>query len=134
MVTGHPLATVIAEKTVTVLQRGTQSTRWRDFVDVRSLARRYAFTAGELRAAGEAVADHRGVELGSLEGVTKGYGAVGQVKWAAWVTKFGMEGSTRTDLDDQVADVVAFIGPVYSGAVSDNATWDPIAYTWVEEE
>jgi hypothetical protein len=31
---GHPLPTVVAEKTVTVLQRGTTSTRWRDFVDV----------------------------------------------------------------------------------------------------
>ncbi|MFC4615366.1 nucleotidyl transferase AbiEii/AbiGii toxin family protein [Cellulomonas algicola] len=35
----HPLPTVVAEKTVTILQRGVTSTRWRDLMDVVSLAR-----------------------------------------------------------------------------------------------
>lgn len=37
---GHPLVTVIAEKTVTMLQRGTTSTRWRDLLDVAALSDR----------------------------------------------------------------------------------------------
>lgn len=131
-VTGHPLPTVIAEKTVTVLQRGTQSTRWRDLVDVRSLAQRYRFTAGDLRAAGRAVATHRGVELGSLADVTVGYGAVGQRRWVAWLKKYGVESSTLPDLDDQVADITRFIDPVYTGAVPDRSEWDPATSTWVE--
>lgn len=130
-IAGHPLPTVIAEKTVTMLQRGTQSTRWRDLVDVRSLARRYEFFAADLWAAGQAVAAHRGVELGSVEQVTAGYGDVGQDKWTAWVKKFGLAGVTQARLDDQVADVSRFIDPVYTGADATPWRWDPIAFTWV---
>jgi len=131
-VSGHPLPTVIAEKTVTVLQRGTQSTRWRDYVDIRSLARRYTFTAGELLASGTATAAHRSVELGPLAAVTRAYGAIGQAKWSAWVAKNGMQDSAQANLDDQIADIVAFIDPVYTGAVTADATWNPNAYAWTE--
>jgi hypothetical protein len=55
-IAGHPMETVIAEKSITILQRGTTSTRWRDFVDIRHLARTYPFLAGTLRIAVEAVA------------------------------------------------------------------------------
>ncbi|HEY0217389.1 MAG TPA: nucleotidyl transferase AbiEii/AbiGii toxin family protein [Cellulomonas sp.] len=129
---GHPLPTVIAEKTVTVLQRGTQSTRWRDYVDVRELAQRYSFTAVELRAAGESVAIHRGVDLGPLAAVTAGYGRVGQARWAAWVARQGLAASTRADLEDQVADVVALIDPIYTGAVAPGSIWDPSRGRWDE--
>ncbi|MDQ1535673.1 MAG: hypothetical protein QOE58_66 [Actinomycetota bacterium] len=81
---GHPLPTVVAEKTVTVLPRGTTSTRWRDFVDVRSLARMYPFVASDLATAAAAVAAHRLVTLGPLAAVTTGYGDIAQPKWAAW--------------------------------------------------
>lgn len=47
----HPLPTVIAEKTVTVLERGITSTRWRDYMDVLALARSHTFRAGDLAAA-----------------------------------------------------------------------------------
>lgn len=131
-VLGHPLPTVIAEKTVTVLQRGTQSTRWCDYVDVRSPARRHTFTAGESLAAGTATTAHRGVELGPLASVTRAYGAVGQAKWSARVAKNGRQDSAQANLDDQIADVVAFIDPVYTGAVTADATQDPDAYAWTE--
>lgn len=36
--TGHPPKTVIAEKAVTVLQRGATSARWRDYMDIRFLS------------------------------------------------------------------------------------------------
>jgi len=45
-IAGHPMETIIAEKSVTILQRGTTSTRWRDFVDIRHLARTYPSLAG----------------------------------------------------------------------------------------
>ncbi|MCY7288095.1 MAG: nucleotidyl transferase AbiEii/AbiGii toxin family protein [Cryobacterium sp.] len=56
LIAGHPMETVIAEKSVTILQRGTTSTRWRDFVDIRHLARNYPFHAGTLRTAVEPLA------------------------------------------------------------------------------
>jgi hypothetical protein len=62
----HPLAMVVAEKTVTNLQRGTTSTRWRDLVDIGSLARTQPFLAGDLAAAATAVSAHREVALGPI--------------------------------------------------------------------
>jgi len=129
-ISGHPLPTVIAEKTVTMLQRGTQSTRWRDLVDVRSLARRYEFLAADLWAAGVAVAEHRGVVIGPVAHVTAGYGAVGQQKWAAWVRKLDLGGTTQSLLDDQVADIARFIDPVYTRSATAASRWDPAAYAW----
>jgi predicted nucleotidyltransferase component of viral defense system len=38
---GYRIELVLAEKIVTALQRGTANTRWRDFVDIASLARRH---------------------------------------------------------------------------------------------
>lgn len=63
---GHPLVTVIAEKTITKLQRGTTSTRWRDLRDVAVLSDRFEFEAADIRQASERVAGHRTVELGPL--------------------------------------------------------------------
>jgi hypothetical protein len=43
-----------------------------------------------------------------------------------------MQDSAQANLDDQIADIVAFIDPVYTGAVTADATWDPNAYAWTE--
>lgn len=34
--------------------------------------------------------------------------------------------------DDQLADVIAFVDPLYSGAVGRQAVWNPDRYTWTE--
>ena len=65
---GYPLATVLAEKVVTMVDRGTASDRERDFADVVLLARRHAVDAGELRAALRATAAYRGSTLWPLAG------------------------------------------------------------------
>jgi len=127
---GHPLPTVVAEKTVTVLQRGTTGTRWRDFVDVRALARTYPFSASELATAAAAVAAHRQVQLAPLAAVTQGYGVIAQTKWASWVRRNDLGGSVEARFDDQLADVIAFIDPVYAGQVNHAAVWDPDRYAW----
>jgi hypothetical protein len=56
----YALETVIAEKAVTILQRGATSTRWRDYTDLRSLSRSRSFDATTLRQAIEEVAKYRG--------------------------------------------------------------------------
>lgn len=129
-VAGHPLPTVVAEKAVTVLQRGTTSTRWRDFLDLRSLARTHHFLAGELRSASAAVAQHRGVALGPLADQTVGYAEVAQVKWAAWLRKNRLEDAAEASFAAQLADVLAFVDPVFARTVDDSAEWDPDAYRW----
>ncbi|UUI71342.1 nucleotidyl transferase AbiEii/AbiGii toxin family protein [Cellulomonas xiejunii] len=129
-VLGHPLPTVVAEKTVTVLQRGTTSTRWRDYVDVRGLSRTYPFLAGDLRSAAQAVADHRQVELGPLAAVTAGYGDVAQPKWSAWLRTNDMTDLAEPVLNDQLAAITAFVDPVYDGTVNHAAAWNPTTGMW----
>ena len=127
---GHPMVTVVAEKAVTVLQRGTTSTRWRDFMDLANLARTYPFTAGDVRAAAMATAAHRQVELRALASVTAGYGDVAQPKWSAWRRKNDLGDLCAALFGDQLADVITFIDPVFTGDLPDTATWDPLTYTW----
>lgn len=93
---GHPLETVIAEKTVTMLQRGTTSTRWRDLMDVATLARHSAFKATAIRTA-----SHRGAELSPLRELMAGYGVMGQPRWAAGRVKNRFEDTAPTAKADQ---------------------------------
>lgn len=59
---GYAPETTIAEKGVTILERGITSTRWRGYVDIVQLARQGIDTDEVLRSA-RAVARHRGIAL-----------------------------------------------------------------------
>jgi hypothetical protein len=48
-----------AEKLVTTIARGTASTRWRDFVDLYSLAGRHSINSASLRSSLELINDRR---------------------------------------------------------------------------
>lgn len=58
----YPLATVLAEKLETILQRGTGNTRGRDFYDIYILTKLYGETVTEeqLKSAFRATAEKRG--------------------------------------------------------------------------
>jgi hypothetical protein len=112
-VTGYRPETVIAEKGVTILERGTTSTRWRDYIDIVQLPARYGIDAAELRRAAESVASYRGVDLGGIAPAVAGYGEIGQDKWAAWRRKEGLEGISEEKLDNQMALVAAVLDPVF---------------------
>lgn len=129
-IAGHPMETVIAEKSVTILQRGTTSARWRDFVDIRHLARTYPFLAGTLRIAVEAVAQHRQATLRPLAAVTDGYDVIAQNKWRAWRRKNKLDTDCHEDFANQLADVLEFVDPIFTRLVPDESTWDPNAYRW----
>lgn len=60
---GYAPETIIAEKGVTILERGIASTRWRDYVDIVRLANTQQVDPNELRRSAEAVAQHRDVDL-----------------------------------------------------------------------
>lgn len=111
---GYAPETVIAEKAVTILERGIASTRWRDYVDIVQLAAAANPDGDTLARAAEAVARYRGVELQPIAGVVSGYGAVSQAKWAAWRRKEGLEGVCEERLDDQMAKVAKIVDPVFS--------------------
>lgn len=127
---GHPLVTVIAEKTVTMLQRGTTSTRWRDLLDVAVMSDRFEFGAADVREAVSQVAAHRGVELRPLRALMEGYGTIGQARWAAWRQKLKVEDLCEPDLDEQVVRVLSFIEPVFDGSAEGHHRWSPDARSW----
>ncbi len=115
---GYAPETVIAEKGVTILERGIASTRWRDYVDIVRLADTQELDPHELRRSAEAVANYRGVGLQPIGEVVDGYGAVGQAKWAAWRRKEGVEGISEADLDEQMARVASVLDPVFENGLS----------------
>jgi len=109
---GYAPETTIAEKGVTILERGITSTRWRDYVDIVQLARA-GIDSDELLRSARAVAVHRGVNLEPVAPRLAGYGAAAQAKWAAWRRKEHLESACEQNLDDQITLVVAHLDPVF---------------------
>lgn len=60
---GYAPETIVAEKGVTILERGITSTRWRDYVDITRLAQEHPLARGLLVEASQAVARYRQVTL-----------------------------------------------------------------------
>lgn len=110
---GYAPETTIAEKGVTILERGITSTRWRDYVDIVQLASQGIDTDELLRAA-RAVARYRGVNLEPIAPYVAGYGQVGQAKWAAWRRKERLEAICEADLDQQMVLVASYLDPVFN--------------------
>lgn len=110
---GYAPETTIAEKGMTILERGITSTRWRDYVDIVQLARQ-GINADELLRSARAVARHRGVTLEPVAPHVVGYGQIGQAKWAAWRRKERLEAVCEADLDKQLALVASYLDPVFS--------------------
>lgn len=115
---GYAAETIIAEKSVTILERGITSTRWRDYVDIVQLCRQ-GFDPQELRRSAEAVARYRGVKLEAVGPHLEGYGTIGQPRWAAWRRKEGLEAVCESLLDDQMSLIAHFIDPIFSVAPRD---------------
>jgi hypothetical protein len=53
---GYAPETTVAEKGVTILERGTTSTRWRDYIDIVRLASEHGIDNGVLLESARAVA------------------------------------------------------------------------------
>lgn len=114
---GYAPESTVAEKGVTILERGISSTRWRDFVDIVTL-HHAGLDADKLLAAVRAVADYRNVTLTPIGPAVAGYGEVGQAKWAAWRKKERLESVCEENLDDQMVRVAAILDPVFGTATS----------------
>ncbi|TQO19594.1 putative nucleotidyltransferase component of viral defense system [Rhodoglobus vestalii] len=128
---GYALETVIAEKAVTILQRGVTSTRWRDYMDLRSLSRSRSFEATILLKATEEVAKYRGVILSAPSVSLSGHDEIAQQKWAAWRTKSDVEDITLAVLKDQLTEVSTFLDPIFLNTVDSAAAWHPTSQAWI---
>ena len=116
------------EKTVT-MQRGEANTRWRDFANVIAISRHHIFASGGVRAAMNALADDRKIELSPVAATLAGMPVVAQPKWGRWR-------GDQANADDlpacftEVVDVVAhFIDPLIQG-VGRERTWEQTTGTW----
>ena len=110
---GYAPETTLAEKGVTILERGITSTRWRDYVDIVQLARQGVDPDALLRSA-HAVARHRGVTLEPIGPHVADYGRVGQAKWAAWRRKEQLQAVSEEKLDDQIALIASLLDPIFA--------------------
>ncbi len=110
---GYAKETAVAEKGVTILERGITSTRWRDYVDIVQLCEG-GYDAGELLRSARAVARYRQVTLEPVSTHLQGYGALAQPKWAAWRRKQQLEEVCEAELDDQFARVAEILDPVFA--------------------
>ncbi len=128
---GYPLATVLAEKIVTMIERGAATTRERDFADVVVLSRRYEIAASELLAAVNATADHRQIALRPLAALLAGLGDERQQAWSTFIAGAGLEGLVPSGFPDAINLVAAFIDPLLGGSV-ESGHWDPLSGGWVK--
>lgn len=129
---GYPMEMVLAEKIVTVLQRGQASTRWRDFGDIYQLTGRYVFVAQEIQQALQAVADYRRVEISGLDDALEGYAEIGQHRWARWRTKLQLADTLPADFGDTLASLLSFANPILMGSTVGSASWNPARRAWID--
>jgi len=129
---GYPLATVLAEKVVTMVERGVATTRERDFADVVLLSRRHPVDAAELLAALRATAAHRGSTLRPLGGWLARLGALRQASWSAYIDRSGLAEVLPIDYEAAIAAVSFFVDPLLDGSTT-AGSWDPIQKHWSKE-
>ncbi len=128
-VVAYPIETVLAEKIVTMIDRGDATRRERDFADVVLLTRRPAITAGPLAAAIAATASHRDSELRPLREVLVSLGALRQGEWGRFVRRHDLGPDLPGTYEEAIVTVAEFADPVVTGAVT-SGRWDPVRRTW----
>ncbi|MCR9248759.1 MAG: nucleotidyl transferase AbiEii/AbiGii toxin family protein [bacterium] len=128
-VTGYPVTMVLSEKIVTAVQRGSANSRWRDFADIASLARRHPIDGAELRRAIRTVAEYRQVTLQPLRQVLAGFAELAQPKWATWRRRLGLDALVPESFADLLEEVIAFADPSLAADTVD-AKWNPADARW----
>ncbi|GAA1224190.1 nucleotidyl transferase AbiEii/AbiGii toxin family protein [Rhodoglobus aureus] len=126
---GYPIVMIVAEKVVTMIQRGDANTRWRDFADVIAIANRHSIDETELREAMIVVASHRRATLETLIPALEGMPAIAQVKWSLWRTHQEQRDSIPELFSDALIRVAAFIDPVIDGLTL-GRNWHPSVARW----
>lgn len=127
---GYPLETVLAEKIVTIIERGDTTTRERDFADVYVLTRSRQVAAGDLLAALRATAGHRGIELRSLRAVLVLLGAARQQDWTRFIRRSGLEPAVPTSYEAAINAIADFADPLLTGKIT-AGVWHPHSGRWV---
>lgn len=128
-VIAYPIETVLAEKIVTMIDRGDTTTRERDFADVALLISEHEVDAASLRAAIEATAAHRQSTLRPLAEVLVALPTMRQADWPRFVSQHGLAAYLPATYQELIEVVARFADPILIGAVS-KGRWLPSAGTW----
>lgn len=126
---GYPLVTVLAEKIVTMIDRGDATTRDRDFADVYVLTGRHEVDAEQLAAAIRATGTHRGSDLRPLRSVLVDLATARQPDWARFLARSGLDDAAPATLAEAVGAIAEFADPIIAGDVG-GGVWDPAARRW----
>ncbi|MFP5486850.1 MAG: nucleotidyl transferase AbiEii/AbiGii toxin family protein, partial [Acidimicrobiia bacterium] len=111
---GYPIATVLAEKIVTLIERGDTNTRERDVADIVVLARRHRPSDDELLAAIAATAAHRNVELRPIAEAVIALGELRQRSWAVFLERAGLDGRVPERYQIALEEVAALVDPLFT--------------------
>jgi hypothetical protein len=128
-VVGYPLETVLAEKVVTMIDRGDATTRERDFADVYLLTGRHVIDASTFAAAVHATGTHRGSDLRPLRTVLVTLASSRQPDWERFVRRSGLAEALPTNYAEAISVVAAFADPILTNDVS-LGEWNPATRTW----
>lgn len=128
-IVAYPMETVLAEKIVTMIDRGDATTRERDFADVVLLTRAHEVDASSLVAAIRATATHRRSQLRPVSEVLRTLARIRQPDWERFVGRSGLAAQLPKTYDEAIAAVARFADPVLSGSVT-AGRWNPVARRW----
>lgn len=128
---GYPLAMVVAEKVVTMIQRGEANTRWRDFADVVALAARHPMREVDLRSSLDVVAAHRQAVLEPLGPALINMPVLAQPKWATWRNNQEHREVIPELFQNALNQASALIDPLIGADVLER-TLEPSAGLWLE--
>lgn len=115
-VIGYSRELVLAEKIVTAIQRGTANTRWRDFVDIATLATQ-PVDDQVLQSSIAQVAAYRQAQLRPLAETLAGFAELAQVRWEAWRRKQRLDDAPQS-FDEVLNRVIDFADPQITAAQS----------------
>lgn len=117
-VLGYPLESVLAEKIVTMVDRGDTTTRERDLADVLVLTGRHTVSAGRMVAAIQATAAHRQSNLRPLSALLATLAAERQRDWDRFIQRCRLVDAVPRYYIQAIGSVAAFADPILTGDVS----------------
>lgn len=128
-IVAYSIETVLAEKIVTMIDRGDTTTRERDFADVALLTRRREIDARRLSAAIMSTGRHRQSELRPLAQVLNTLAASRQANWDRYVKRAGLQGEVPETYADTIAAIIDFADPILTRTVR-SGHWNPADQRW----
>jgi len=125
----YPAEMTLAEKVATMMSRRELNTRDRDFADVWVFSRVRAFDAVELRSVITSVAEHRNHEIVPLSVALENM-PDRQTSYTSMLDRMAYQRLPPSSWTKLLAEVRAFIDPLFATQPEALDSWDPATQTW----